>query len=211
MADQRMEFLTETATPLAASLGLELWGVEFVGNTRPVVRIYVDAAVEVDREENPAAGMREAPQDTDEVSTWPGGVSVDQCAELSRLLGLSLDVEDVFSGGWVLEVSSPGLERPFFRLDQLPPYAGREIDVLLAEARAEWPGRKRFHGTLAGIGEDTLSLRLAPADHKEGEPDEITVAWSEVRKAHLVHHFADPSRNKRKKSGAAKDASGGIA
>ncbi|MFR0874479.1 MAG: ribosome maturation factor RimP [Bilophila wadsworthia] len=116
----RIEFITELVTPLAASLGLAVWGVELGGAARPIARIYVDVL----------PGAEPAPSEkASDDDLLPQGVTIDQCAELSRLAGLALDVEDPFATNWTLEISSPGLQRPFFKIDQLRNYVGRELEV----------------------------------------------------------------------------------
>ena len=87
--------ITRLAEPLATSMGLLLWGVEMLPGGKSVVRVFVESV--------------EAGQ----------GVDIEQCAALSRLLGLSLEVEDCIPGAYVLEVSSPGLERRYFTAGQL--------------------------------------------------------------------------------------------
>ena len=74
----RIEFITELVTPLAASLGLAVWGVELGGAARPIARIYVDVL----------PGAEPAPSEkASDDDLLPQGVTIDQCAELSRLAG----------------------------------------------------------------------------------------------------------------------------
>lgn len=189
----RIEFITELVTPLAASLGLTVWGIEIGGAARPIARIYVDVL----------PGAEPAPSeasDTDEL--LPQGVTIDQCAELSRLAGLALDVEEPFASNWTLEISSPGLQRPFFKIDQLKAYVGRELDVVLAAPLDTWPGRKKFSGVLTAVADEEFTLALPAATRKAEEPEEVTVAWPFVRKATLIHHFPEPG----KKLGGKKDS-----
>lgn len=203
----QIEAVARLSAPLAASLGLELWGVEILGASRPLVRVYVDAPNQREPHGESAETGREGGGQEDSGEETPG-VTVEQCAELSRLLGLSLDVEDMFASGWTLEVSSPGLERPFFRLEQLRAYLGREIEVALSAPLAAWPGRKKFHGVLSRTTDDafTLDLPLAPVARRTAdEPASADIPWSAVRKAALVHIFPEPGAKKggnRKRHGA---------
>lgn len=119
-----VESLTRLAEPLAASLGLALWGVEVLSGGRSVVRIFVES-LEGDR-----------------------GVDIDECAHLSRLLSLSLDVDDNISGAYTLEISSPGLERRFFTAAQLAAAVGRHVEVTLAAPVPAFPQRRKFQGLL---------------------------------------------------------------
>ena len=182
--------IRQHAEPLAAHLGLVIWGIEIGGGSRTVLRVFVETPAEI-----PAAtsgGL--SVNGTDDAEQDARGVDVEHCAELSRGLGLALDVDDLFSGAWTLEVSSPGFERPFFHAGQLPPYVGREIEVTLAAPLADWPGRKKFRGVLTAAGGDQASLRLDATQRRPQEPESVDVPWSYVRKAHLVHVFADPEK-----------------
>jgi ribosome maturation factor RimP len=148
--------LRQLAEPYIETLGLSLWGLEIVGTGRPTVRIFLDS---------------------------PKGVDVEHCATVSRQVGLALDVEDLFPGRYDLEVSSPGFNRRFFEVSQLPPYQGRELDITLAEPV---DGRKRFRGVLSALEGDVLVL------NHEGRTSHLP--WGEVAKAKLVHVFPEPSR-----------------
>ena len=189
----RIEFITELVTPLAASLGLAVWGVELGGAARPIARIYVDVLPGAE----PAPSEKASNDDL-----LPQGVTIAQCAELSRLAGLALDVEDPFATNWTLEISSPGLQRPFFKIDQLRNYVGRELEVVLAAPLDTWPGRKKFSGVLAAVADEEFTLSLPDTSRKAEEPEEVTIAWPFVRKATLVHHFPEPG----KKLGGKKDS-----
>ena len=193
MTTDRITCITELAAPLAASLGLEIWGVETAGAARPVVRLFVEKA------SSPAPeGVSAAVPVVSGVSETAEGVSIDQCAELSRLLGLALDVEDPFSAAWTLEISSPGLERTFFRLDQMRAYVGKEVDVNLLDVHPTWPvaenvpGRKKFRGTLLKVGDVSFDLAVPVESRRPEDPEQVTIRWDTVRRAHLVHLFPEP-------------------
>ena len=147
------------AAPLAESLGLSIWGIEILGAGRPVLRIYVEG-------EN--------------------GCDIDNCAELSRLLGLSLDVEDVMSGAYSLEVSSPGLERIFFSPDQLKQYINETVNLMLYDPVENWPGRKRFQGKLINAEGDCIFVQ--PEDSEADAPP-LTTNWKNIQRVRLVHDF----------------------
>ncbi|NCC24752.1 MAG: ribosome maturation factor RimP [Deltaproteobacteria bacterium] len=137
--------------PICIDLGLDLWGVEC--HTAPgrtgVLRIYVDE---------------------------PGGVSVERCAELSRKIGLLLDVEDVMPGRYRLEVSSPGMERRFFEPGQLAGYVGETVLVRLQIPRQ---GAKTFRGALDAVLDDGI-FRI------KAEQGTETFAWNEIKSVNLV-------------------------
>ena len=197
-AEQIIRRVREAAEPVIASFGLMLWGIEVVAGGRTVVRVYVDA---------PAgrAGAAEAGNGEDGVLE---GVSVDQCAEISRMVGLALEVDEVFSDAWVLEVSSPGLDRMFFEPAQLASYAGSDIDVTLADPHPDIPGRRRFKGPRKSVsdGQFIMEVLLAPASGEKPEPADVVIRWNQVKKARLIPVFPDTSKPGAGKS--AKKASG---
>ncbi len=110
------------------ALGFELWGVEHIAQGKhSVVRIYIDS---------------------------PAGISVDDCAAVSGQVSSVLDVEDPITGEYTLEVSSPGMDRQLFKLEQYFDYVGETVEVRL---RSAFEGRRRFKGVLKGIeGEDIV-------------------------------------------------------
>lgn len=221
------------ATPLADALGIALWGIEILVGGRMVVRVYVDAkpgaplaGAERPDQTDPTAPIGSIGQSGDEAAApegvttegvTPEGVTIDQCARLSRQLGLALEVEDVIRDAYVLEVSSPGLERPFFEAAQMAPYAGRTIELTLALPHPEWPGRRKFRGDIVRVEGDTLTFLPDAAPSPDAAPAPLSVAWEDVKKAHLVHIFPDTTRpqpggktGQRKKAQPKKPARGGA-
>ena len=186
MNTDRIAFITQLAEPLAASLGLVLWGVECVGAKRTVLRVFVEKAAG-----SAAAGEGDA-------SVRESGVSVEECAELSRLLGASLDVEDPFAAAWTLEISSPGFERTFFQLAQLRGYEGKTLDVVLSCEHPSWPvtegipGRKHFRGVLRRVDEGAFVLGVAADTRAQGDPEEVVIPWELVRRVRLIYEFSEP-------------------
>ncbi|MCL2122697.1 MAG: ribosome maturation factor RimP, partial [Desulfovibrionaceae bacterium] len=145
--------ITRIAAPVVRSLGLAIWGIERIPSGRTVLRIYVDTpsgARDVSAE-RPDAEEAARPADG-------RGPSIDQCAKISRHIGLALEAEDIVPHAYVLEVSSPGLERPFFALAQLAPYIGGDVAVKLGSAQPELPDRKCLRGRLQAVGEQAFTL-----------------------------------------------------
>ncbi len=169
------EILREIVTPLVESLGLELWGLEYATGKRSLVRIYVDAS----------RPLRESGK----------GVTIDQCAEVSRNVGLALEVEDVMPGPYTLEVTSPGMNRPFFSPAQMVDYQGQVVHLALFQPPAgRQDQRRHFKGILRDVQDRRLRLEV------EGE--ELDLAWEEVKQARLAPDIAVPkkeSARKRKK------------
>ena len=112
--------------PTVRALGFDLWGLEYLTGKHSTLRIYIDG---------------------------PDGIQVEDCARVSEQVGALLDVEEPISGEYVLEVSSPGLDRRMFRLDQFPAYVGEEIEVKL---RRPFDGRRKFRGVLRGVENDDI-------------------------------------------------------
>ena len=109
-----------------------------------------------------------------------GAMSIDDCAVLSRALSALLDVEDPVSGGYQLEVSSPGIDRPLVRMEDFIRWAGAEAKVEMAEPIG---GQKRFRGVILGVSGD--SLRLALSDAKGGR-EEVDLPTDSIIQARLV-------------------------
>jgi ribosome maturation factor RimP len=121
------------APPLEA-MGFDLVRVRFGGGRRPVLQI-----------------MAERPD---------GTMTVEDCAEVSRAVSAVLDVEDPIPGEYLLEVSSPGIDRPLTRLADFERFKGFEAKVELA---LPMDGRKRFRGRLDGLTADE-EVRLADTE-----------------------------------------------
>ncbi|HEX9770615.1 MAG TPA: ribosome maturation factor RimP [Kiloniellales bacterium] len=102
-------------------------------------------------------------------------VSLDDCALASRRVSAVLDVEDPVAGPYVLEVSSPGIDRPLTRLGDFERFAGFEARV---ELRVPVAGRRRFRGRLLGVDHDRIRL--------ETEGEDIELSFDQIQKAKLV-------------------------
>jgi len=140
--DERVLALAE---PIAKDLGLMVVRVRVMAGKRKTIQI-----------------MAERRSD--------GQMEVGDCERLSRELSAALEVEDPISDAYVLEVSSPGLDRPLTDLRDFQTYEGYlarlELDRLVE-------GRKRFRGILAGVEGDHVEIDL---DH-EDETAQIPFDW----------------------------------
>jgi ribosome maturation factor RimP len=150
--------------------GLEIWGVEYIASGRGLVRIYVDT---------PAAGEGASP-DSAAREAGGGGPGIEQCAAVSRRVALALDAEDMFPHAYILELSSPGLDRVFFSLSQLRPYVGRVLELDLAFSCRDMSGRRRLRGRLLAVGEESFSFMPDDAER------ERSFRWEEARRIRLV-------------------------
>ncbi|MGF7454101.1 ribosome maturation factor RimP [Pasteurella bettyae] len=133
-------------------LGCELWGIECQRAGRfMTVRLYIDKE---------------------------GGVTVDDCADVSRQVSAILDVEDPIADKYNLEVSSPGLDRPLFTLAQFQRYVGQDVSVHL---RIPVLDRRKWQGKLEKIDNDMLTLIV--------DGQEQVLVFGNIQKANVVPKF----------------------
>jgi len=148
---QQIEHL---ALPLVDSLGMELVEIEYKREGRQMVlRLYIDKE---------------------------GGITLDDCAAVSRELSAALDVEDILPEKYTLEVSSPGLNRPLKSPADFERYVGRLVKIKTCEPMPDDSGnmRKTFLGDLLGLDGDRIRLKL-----REGQT--ATIPLGCVAKANL--------------------------
>lgn len=107
-------------------------------------------------------------------------MSVADCAEISRSLSALLDVADPIAGSYLLEISSPGIDRPLVRAEDYDRFAGFEARIELGEPLTAGPlaGRRRFRGRLLGIRENDVRLLT--------ETGEVCLPFAAVQRAKLV-------------------------
>ena len=103
-------------------------------------------------------------------------LNVGDCARASRLMEAILDVEDPVAGSYVLEVSSPGIDRPLTRRRDFDRFAGFEARVELCRPFA---GRRRFRGRLLGLDGDRVRLATEAAE-------EISLPVRDIARAKLI-------------------------
>ena len=150
VADSRIRQLLQ---PVVEALGCELWGVDLqTGAKTKLLRIYID-------------------KDNDLVG-------IEDCERVSRHASSILDVEDAINGEYVLEVSSPGMDRPLYEIGQYEKYVGEDISLRL---RFPYEGRRNFKGRLTGVDGDEIILVVT--DHEYLFPVEG------IEKANVVPRF----------------------
>jgi len=116
-------------------LGYELVGTEYQArNKNSLLRIYIDTV-----------------EDSEQ------GITLDDCQKVSEQLSAVLDVEDPISERYVLEVSSPGLDRPLFDLEQYEQFVGRHIRLKML---IPFEGRKNFKGLLVAVANDKVEIEV---------------------------------------------------
>jgi ribosome maturation factor RimP len=86
-----------------------------------------------------------------------GGIEVDECADISTAISAVLDVEDPIEDNYVLEVSSPGIDRPLTRLKDFEMWKGWEARIETTELI---DGRRRFKGALAGVEDEEILIEI---------------------------------------------------
>ena len=111
-----------------------------------------------------------------------GTFTIDDCEQFSRAFSPMLDVADIISARYQLEVSSPGIDRPLVRAQDFEDWAGHDAKIEMAVPQA---GRKRFRGILEGYDEGEVRLYI---DNPEGGKDKllIGVPFADIHDAHLV-------------------------
>jgi ribosome maturation factor RimP len=155
-ADEQLERIAEAVLD---QMGFELVELERAGHrARPILRLRVDRAdAELDR-----------------------AVTVDECARVSRELEEVLDAREDLATSYILEVSSPGVDRPLRKLRDYERSIGKEIAVRSYEPLAG--GSKRLEGVLQSVERESLRLMLA-------DGTAVDVPLSAVAKANLVFNW----------------------
>lgn len=107
-------------------------------------------------------------------------ISVDDCALASHAVSVLLDVEDLIHESYVLEVTSPGFDRPLTFKQDFERFTGSFVKI---ELKTPHEGSRRFKGILLGIEEDFVKIELDP--HKEV----ADFAFSDIQKAKIIPDY----------------------
>ena len=145
--------LAEIITPAIEGLGFELVRVRLMGGKTRILQIMADRP--------------------------DGGIGVDECGAISTAVSAVLDVEDPIEENYVLEVSSPGIDRPLTRLKDFEMWKGWEARVETSELI---DGRRRFKGALAGVEGDEVLITIEEA----GEEVTIGLKFDWLSDAKLI-------------------------
>jgi len=189
-----LEGIRGIAARVAASYGLEIWDVELrgTGGKSRMLRVYIDRPAGTGQGDGaPAVGGVTHPA--------VGGVTHEDCANVSRELGTILDVEDAVPGGtYLLEVSSPGLDRKLAKAADFERFVGSLVKVM---TREPVDGNRHFEGRLERFGEGKLVLGMESKKEKvKGKKEkvkskaasegaratQVEIELSNVERAHLV-------------------------
>lgn len=152
---RRAKDLESLIAPIAESLGYAIVRVRVSGAVRPTLQV-----------------MAELPD---------GTMPIEHCARLSEAISAAFEQDDPIEGEYVLEVSSPGIDRPLTRRRDFESYMGHEARL---ELLSPLDGRKRIRGVLRGLrGEDVLiETEAAPQRAKS----EIAIPYTSISEAKLV-------------------------
>ncbi len=117
--------------PTISSMGFEFWGCEYLAaGKHSTLRVYIDK---------------------------PEGITVDDCGKVSHQVSAIMDVEDPISSAYMLEVSSPGVDRPLFKPEHFQMQKGRKIKV---KSSIPVMGRKNFKGSLVAVNDDGIEIEV---------------------------------------------------
>ncbi len=157
---QVTEQIEKLIQPLLEDLGCELVDLEYQREQRGwVLRFFLDKV---------------------------GGINLDDCAMASREISSLLDVENVISTAYSLEVSSPGIERPLKKPEDFKRFSGQLAKIKTLDSidpDASGKNRKTFIGTLSGLEGDEILLIL------KNTTDAIRIPLQQIDKANLKHEF----------------------
>ncbi|WP_410209711.1 ribosome assembly cofactor RimP [Aquirhabdus sp.] len=190
---QKTQTLFDLIQPAVAVCGVELWGLEFLPQgKRSLLRIYIDRpdaeipalpagfsvpALNPDQDVADDVVDSNAPDEQlDEDAPETGrGIGVQDCVNVTHQVNGVLDVHDPISGEYILEVSSPGWDRPFFTLAQMQPYVGQTVHLRLIAPVAN---RRKITGLLKALENEVLTV--------EFDGVTVTVDADNIDKANLV-------------------------
>lgn len=160
-ADSIAEKIDRIAASAARQSGVEFLYSEIAGSKRKMtVRIYIDK---------------------------PGGVTIEDCSTVSRAIEAVVDVEDFIPSAYVLEVSSPGLDRRLFTIEDFEKFVGKKAKIKVSEAIE---GQANFSGTIVGVEGSAVMLD----DTTNGR---VKIPFGQIAKANLKVDLAEEFRKKR--------------
>jgi ribosome maturation factor RimP len=141
--------------PVLEELGYELVELEYLSERgKWILRVYIDK---------------------------PGGITIDDCAMVSGELGDLIDVKDIISHDYVLEISSPGLNRPLRKDKDFLRALGKKVRLRTSEANE---GKRNFVGSLTDFKDGILYLKV--------DGDMVAIPFRNVKKANVVYEFENP-------------------
>jgi len=155
-----MERVRLLIEPSMADMGYRLVRVRYTGGGRPVLQIMAERVAD-------------------------GGMDIEDCEAVSRAVSALLDVEDPIPGNYTLEVSSPGIDRPLTRPKDYVRWAGH---IARLETALPVEGRRRFKGTLLGLEDNLVRLRLDDGKEAAVPLEAVTRAKLELTDRLIEEH-----------------------
>lgn len=149
MLTAKEQQLLDALSPKAAEQGVEIVTVDIIGSKKaPTIRVYIDCE---------------------------GGVGFDELSSAQEWINDLMDQIDPFPGAYMLEVSSPGVDRPLRTKEHFQRFAGEKVHLVLSEA---FDSRTKYTGMLAGVEGDSIMLDVDGV--REAIPYDI------IKKAHII-------------------------
>lgn len=132
----KLEQLQDILTPVIEALGYECWGIEYTSQGRhSMLRVYID---------------------------HDNGIFIEDCETVSRQLSAVMDVEDPISSEYTLEVSSPGMDRPLFTLEQFASFVGEQVKIRLRSPVEE---RRNFQGLIRSVEDQDVVVQMGEFEY----------------------------------------------
>ena len=172
--DEILERVRAIAEPLAAAEGLEVVDLELAGvGSHTTLRLFIDRVVPAvpSADQLPTGGVPRV------------GVTLDDCANLSRSVSAALDVEDPIAGAYELEVSSPGLDRPLRTPAHFERFMGSKIRVKTYAPLTGTDPRKTFIGKLVAYQDGKVSVDV--------DGNVFHIPHDQIAKANVEYEFGD--------------------
>ncbi len=148
----KQDKLSELLSPIVEDLGYRFWGLEYqVRKADALLRIYID-------HEN--------------------GISVDDCAKVSHEVAGILDVEEPITMAYILEVSSPGMDRILFSANQFSEFIGEDVKMKLNQMVDK---RRKIKGKIVSVEGEQITI--------ESEQEQITITFDQIMRARINPGF----------------------
>ncbi|MCF6287811.1 MAG: ribosome maturation factor RimP [Proteobacteria bacterium] len=148
----KQDKLTELLAPVVADLGFRFWGLEYqVRKADALLRIYIDSKQ---------------------------GIHVDDCATVSHEISGILDVEEPITMAYILEVSSPGMDRILFNPSQFSEYVGNKVKIKLNQMVNK---RRKIKGTIAAVDGDKITITA--------DDETIIIDFDDIMRARINPNF----------------------
>jgi ribosome maturation factor RimP len=143
--------IEELIKPVVTAMGYELWGLEIhKQGAHSLVRVYIDKE---------------------------DGVNLDDCSRVSYQISGLLDVEDPITHKYVLEVSSPGLDRPLFNQEQFRRYVGTKVRIKLYAPNV----RRNYLGIITEVNTENVVIK--------NEEEQFILPFKNIEKANLLPNY----------------------